>query len=111
VTGVTRLQFLVCGYDGADDQASERRLAARPDHVAVGDELVEQGRMLFGVALLDGDRMIGSVLVVDFPDRDELNGWLEVEPYVTGNVWQRVEITPCRVGPSFVHLLSSGTAD
>jgi uncharacterized protein YciI len=99
------MQFLVCGYDGADDQALQRRLDARSDHIKLGDQLVERGAMLFGVALLDGDRMIGSALVVDFPTREDLDRWLEIEPYVVGGVWERIEITPCRVGPSFVHLL------
>lgn len=95
------MQFLVCGYDGTDDEALERRLRVRDDHIALGDKLVERGNMLFGVALLDGDRMIGSALVVDFPSREALDAWLEIEPYMVGNVWQRVEISPCRVGPSF----------
>lgn len=99
------MQFLVCGYDGADDEALERRLRARTDHIALGDKLVEQGKMLFGVALLDGDRMTGSAVVVDFPSREALDEWLETEPYVVGDVWQRIEIHPCRVGPSFTHLL------
>lgn len=99
------MQFLVCGYDGTDDEALERRLNARADHIALGDELVERGNMLFGVALLDGDRMIGSALVVDFPSREVLDQWLETEPYVVGNVWQRIDVQPCRVGPSFTHML------
>jgi uncharacterized protein YciI len=99
------MQFLVCGYDGMDGEALERRLRVRDDHIALGDKLVERGNMLFGVALLDGDRMIGSALVVDFPSREAVDEWLEAEPYVVGNVWQRIEVTPCRVGPSFTHLL------
>lgn len=99
------MQFLVCGYDGTDDEALERRLSVRADHLALGDKLVESGNMLIGVALLDGDRMIGSALVVDFPSREDVDKWLEIEPYVVGNVWERVEVTPCKVGPSFAHLL------
>jgi uncharacterized protein YciI len=99
------VQFLVCGYDGTDADAGERRQRVRADHIALGDRMVESGTMLFGVALLDGDRMIGSALVVEFPSRAELDGWLEVEPYVVGGVWQRVEVQPCKVGPSFTHLV------
>jgi hypothetical protein len=96
------MQYLVCGYDGDDEGALDRRLAVRADHLALGDRMVAEGTMLFGVALLDGDRMIGSAIVVDFPTQSDLDHYLSIEPYATQNVWHRIEITPCRVGPSFL---------
>ncbi|MEU8132120.1 YciI family protein [Streptodolium elevatio] len=96
------MQFLLVAYDGTDEQALERRMRVRDDHVRLGDAMVAAGSMLFGTAILDGaDRMIGSMLVLDFPSRDELDAWLKVEPYVTGGVWERIDVQPCRVGPSF----------
>jgi uncharacterized protein len=87
--------------DGTDDRALDRRLAARGAHVARRDELIEAGSVLYGVALLDErDRMIGSVMIVDFPDRAAVDAWLQTEPYVT--VWHEIDVEPCRVGPSFV---------
>jgi uncharacterized protein len=54
------------------------------------------------VAILDEtDKMVGSVYVCDFESRQELDQWLKNEPYVTGNVWQQIEVHKCRVGPSF----------
>jgi uncharacterized protein YciI len=97
------MQFFVTAYDGADADASARRQAARPEHIRLGDELVAKKQMLFGVAILDdAGAMIGSALVVDFPTRAALDEWLRVEPYVMGKVWERIEVRPCRVGPSFV---------
>jgi hypothetical protein len=49
--------------------------------------------------------MTGSALIVDFPDRAALDHWLAEEPYVTGKVWQRIEILPCKIGPSFGHVM------
>ena len=96
------MQFLVLAYDGSDEQALERRMAARPAHIALGDELRDKGKHLFATAVLDdAGKMIGSMLVVEFQDRAELDQWLAVEPYVTGNVWKQIEVCPCRVGPSF----------
>lgn len=96
------MQFLITGMDGDDERALDRRLAARAAHIARSDELVQTGNVLYGVALLDPrDRMIGSVMVVDFPDREALDAWLQAEPYVTGDVWRTIDVTPCRVGPSF----------
>ncbi len=96
------MQFMVLAYDGTDEQALERRLQAREAHVALGDHLVASGKMLFGVALLENGKMVGSMLIVDFPTREDVDKWLAIEPYVTGDVWQRINISPCQVGPSFV---------
>ncbi|MGW5236075.1 YciI family protein [Streptomyces nodosus] len=99
------MQFLLIGYDGTGDGALDRRLAAREAHVALGDKLVAEGHMLFGTAILDEqDRMIGSMLVLEYPSRAELDAWLEIEPYVVQNVWETIEVKPVRVGPSFVGL-------
>jgi hypothetical protein len=96
------MQFLIIAHDGEDKDAIERRLAARDTHVALGDEAIKKGEQLMGVALLNEDeQMCGSALIVDFPSREALNEWLEKEPYVTGDVWKKIEIYPCKVGPSF----------
>ena len=95
------MQFLVIARDYKD--ALERRLACRHEHIRVIDELVAQGYFHHGGALLDdhGD-MIGSVLVCSFESEDALREqWLNHEPYVTGRVWETIEILPYRVGPSF----------
>lgn len=106
------MQFLITGRDGTDEHALARRLAAREAHIARSDELIAAGRMLYGVAILDeDDRMIGSVMVVDFPDRAGLDAWLDTEPYVSGGVWQTIDIKPCRVGPSFTRLHSKGSTN
>ena len=99
------MQFMVLGYDGNDDQALERRMAAREAHIARGEELRDAGHMLCGAALLDDDgKMIGSVILCDFASRKDLDQWLESEPYMTSGVWQKVEIKNCRVAPNLVGL-------
>lgn len=99
------MQFMLLAYDGKDDDALGRRLAVREQHIALGDRLVAEGKMLFGTAILDSDeKMIGSMLVLEFPSRVELDAWFEIEPYVTGDVWQEIEILPVKVGPSFIGL-------
>jgi uncharacterized protein len=99
------MQFVVSGYDGHDAEAPARRLAARPAHIELGNKLRDNGRHLYGAAILDdAGNMIGSILIVDFPNRSELDQWLTVEPYITGRVWETVDVRPCRVGPSFQNL-------
>lgn len=99
------MQFLVLGYDGADDQALSRRMAVREAHLALGDKMRDAGKMLYGAAILDDNgKMIGSILICEFDSRAELDQWLKEEPYMTGGVWQKVEVQNCKVGPSFVGL-------
>jgi uncharacterized protein YciI len=90
------MQFLVLGFDGSDDAAPARRQKARPRHIERGDELLASGNLWYGAALTGDDgSMVGSMYMVDFGDRSELDAWLETEPYVTGDVWQKVEVHPC----------------
>jgi uncharacterized protein YciI len=101
------MQFLVIGHDGSDAEAMNRRLAVREAHLALGDKMRDAGKMLYGAAILDDhERMVGSALICDFASREELEQWLKDEPYVTGNVWQKIEVKPCKVGPSFANLAS-----
>lgn len=97
------MQFLVLGYDGTDEKALERRMAAREAHLALGDKMKADGTLLYAAAILDdSDRMIGSAMICDFTSREAVDQWLEAEPYMTGGVWKKVEVNKCRVGPSFV---------
>jgi uncharacterized protein YciI len=58
---------------------------------------VEAGNILVGGAMLSEDgEMIGSMLLVDFPDRAAVDEWLKVDPYVTGDVWREIEVRPFR---------------
>lgn len=91
------MQFLVIGHDGKDAEAMQRRLEARDAHIALGDKLLKSGNMWYGAALTGEDgEMVGSALMMDFPSRADLDAWIAVEPYMTGKVWQRVEILPCK---------------
>jgi uncharacterized protein len=45
--------------------------------------------------------VIGSMYILEYDSRAELGKWLEIEPYVIGDVWRDIEIRPVCVGPSF----------
>lgn len=99
------MQYIVTGFDGTDEKAIDRRLAAREEHLKGVERRFNAGEHLYGAALLDDTgKMIGSQMIVEYPSLDELNKWLEEEPYILGKVWEKVEIKPCKVAPLFMEL-------
>ena len=96
------MQYVVIAYDGIDEKAWDRRLAARPEHAKQVEERYQAGEFLFGGGILDDSgKSIGSVIIVDFPTREALDNWLKVEAFVVGNVWEKIEIQPFKAGNSF----------
>ncbi len=97
------MHFLVIAHDGIDEEAPLRRMAVRDRHLLSIERLKAQGKALYGAALLDGSgSMIGSIVVYDFDSRRALDEYLRTEPYVTGKVWEKIDIRPCRVPPVFL---------
>jgi len=97
------MQFLILAYDGTDSEALDRRMSVREKHLEGVRKFKKDGRHLFGGAMLDDDgKMIGSMMVVDFQSEEALRSeWLNSDPYITGNVWQKIEIKPFRVPEIF----------
>ncbi len=95
------MQFIVIGYDGADEQALERRMAAREAHLEAAKKWYDAGNFLYAAAFLSEEgRMIGSMIVCEFPSRKDVDEqWLKNEPYVTGDVWKKVEVYAAQAAP------------
>ena len=96
------MQFIVIAHDYKDG-GLERRLKVREQHVAMGDKMKASGNYHMGVALLDdkGD-MCGSVMILEYPSRKELDEWLAKEPYILNNIWETREVQECKIGPTFL---------
>ena len=95
------MQFIVIGRDGTDENALERRMAAREAHLETARKMHESGNWLYAAAILnDEGKMAGSMVVCDFESREALEReWVDNEAYVKGNVWETVEITKAAVAP------------
>jgi hypothetical protein len=53
---------------------------------------------LFGGAILDENgKMIGSMILYETADRQELDKLLLDEPYIYNKVWEKIEIRPFRL--------------
>lgn len=90
------MDFVVTAYDTPD--ALELRMQHRASHLAGARRLADDGHLRSGGAILDAEgRMIGSTLHMSFPSRDELQAWLDAEPYVLGGVWKDVDVREIRL--------------
>lgn len=94
------MQYLIIAYD--NENVLEKRLEVRDAHIAGAKELMAQGKIINAGALIEEDQMVGSTLYVDFENDDEMNAWLETEPYVTHGVWNMddFQIVPVKLLPN-----------
>ena len=99
------MQFILTAFDGKDSEAAARRMSVREKHLLGVQKAKEEGKHLFGGAILDENgNMIGSVMIVDYPSKEILySEWLSDEPYITGNVWQEIDVKPFRVPDLFMN--------
>lgn len=72
--------------------AGELRQQMRPLHKAYLAEM--QDRIAFAGPLVDddGNTMLGSLLVIDFPNRDAAHAWLAGEPFVQAGVFASTSV-------------------
>ena len=83
------MQFIVKAYDG--EGMLEKRMAVRPRHLE-GMNKLGKHIICAGGLLDDAGKMKGSVLVLEFNSRAELDDYLASEPYITEGVWEKVEV-------------------
>lgn len=99
-------QYVILAYDATDADAMDRRMVNRPAHFELMAKTRAEGKMICGLALLDdAGKMIGSNVVVNFETREELDAWLASEPYVTGKVWDKIQVIPAKIGDTFKDLI------
>jgi uncharacterized protein len=71
-------------------------MAIREAHMVRARQVAKDGLILEAGAILnDAGQMIGSVIMLEFPNEAEAR--LETDVYVTSKVWQRWELNPFRV--------------
>ena len=88
------MQFMIKAYDGAG--MLEKRMEVRPRHLENIAKV--NGKILCAGGLLDDDgKMKGSLLIMEFNSRAELEQYLNTEPYITENVWENVEVEQMNV--------------
>lgn len=72
----------------------ETRMSLRPQHVeyvmAVKDQITISGPLLSEV----GKNQIGSLLVMEWPDRAACEAWIETDPWTKAGVYATRQIYP-----------------
>jgi uncharacterized protein YciI len=91
--------YAIQGEDVPD--SLERRLAARPAHLARLTELQSNGRLLLAgpfPAIDSSDPgpagFSGSLIVAEFTSLHEAQSWADADPYVAAGVYARVSVKP-----------------
>lgn len=81
----------------------EKRMAARPAHVARLQSLQEQGRLLLAGPFPAIDAMdpgaagfSGSLIVAEFASLQAAREWADADPYVTDGVFTQTSVQPFR---------------
>lgn len=79
----------------------ERRLAARPDHLARLEALRDDGRLILAGPhpAIDADNpgeagFSGSLVVAEFQSLDAAQAWADADPYVIAGVYAQVVVKP-----------------
>lgn len=98
------MKFIITGYDYVNENALEIRMKARDEHMKGIEKMFSEKKILFAAAMTNknGD-MCGSTMMVDFENRELLDLYLEKEPYVVNKVWEKVEVTPCKIPLMFLN--------
>lgn len=93
------MTFIVNGYDYEDGK--ERRFNAREVHLENIKKMKAEGKILYAAAMLKGEDMCGSTLILEMDSKADVDAYLDQEAYVVQKVWERVEVIPCKVPPMF----------
>ncbi len=87
---------------GEDHEGSlEKRLAARPEHIARLNAVVDDGRLLIAgphPAIDAPDQgaagFSGSLIIAEFASLDDARTWADEDPYLDAGVYRNVTVKP-----------------
>ncbi len=82
-------------------QSLDRRLQARPDHLARLHQLRDQGRLILAGPMPAIDNVdpgpagfVGSLMVAEFASLADAQAFADSDPYVAAGVYQQVSVQP-----------------
>ncbi|MEQ5807337.1 YciI family protein [Alteromonas sp. NFXS44] len=91
--------YMICATDV--ENSLEKRLAARPAHLARLNALKDEGRLLIAgpFPAIDSEDpgpagFTGSLVVAEFDSVETAQAWAEADPYVEARVYDNVVVKP-----------------
>lgn len=91
--------YMICATDKPD--TLDKRLAARPDHLARLTALKDEGRLLMAgpFPAIDSEDpgsagFTGSLVVAEFASLVEAQSWADADPYIAAGVYDSVVVKP-----------------
>ena len=91
--------YVIFGDDAPD--SLEKRLAARPAHLARLDALQQDGRLTLAgpFPAIDSPNpgpagFTGSLIVAEFESLEAARTWAEADPYLSAGIFKRVTVKP-----------------
>lgn len=91
------MQFTIIARDDTAEGTLDKRMAAREKHMERIHAMKADGSIIDGGALIDDDgKMVGSVVLCEFPDRAGLDAYIQSEIYFTQGVWKDITVLPFR---------------
>ena len=91
--------YAIVGQDV--DNSLDKRLAARPDHIARLHALRDEGRLVLAgpfPAIDSNDPgpngFTGSLIVAEFNSMEEAQSWADADPYLETGVYASVSVKP-----------------
>ena len=88
------MKFVIRAIDG--ERKLEKRMEVRPLHFE-GMDRMKKHLVCAGGLLDDAGNLKGSLLVMDFQNRQELDEYLAHEIYVVEHVWEQISIDQMNV--------------
>ena len=83
------------------ENSLEKRIGARPDHIARLNKLQDEGRLILAgphpsidVSEPGEAGFSGSLIVAKFDDLHEARNWADADPYVSAGVYSSVVVKP-----------------
>jgi uncharacterized protein YciI len=97
-----RMLYAILCEDAPD--SLEKRLQARPAHVARLERLQDEGRLVLAgpFPAIDGEDpgpagFTGSLIVAEFDTLDDARAWADADPYIEAGVYAGVTLKPFRM--------------
>ena len=83
------------------EDSLEKRLGARPDHIARLEALRSEGRLLTAGPhpMIDSEDpgpngFSGSLIVAEFDSQEDAQTWADADPYIAAGVYAKVTVKP-----------------